>query len=213
MDTYAYDHGLPCLNPSCRSHGRPHPNCRCYSGGEPPGSNFSQGGEVHYCSENRPHQAGCEFFKDGGDIAEVNAGIGADPHTTLGHSAVKHGLHGLMTKTGHAGMAKTDKNDKILSEMKQSQIPSEDTPSNTFGRRLWGHLAVGDHEKAAKHLQGHSLTGNVSTNDLVPILGKLAQPLLQNEPHPEGLRSSVDYLHSAIRGHHTLDNHMEDMFS
>ena len=29
--TYAaYDAGLPCRNPECKSHGLPHPNCRCY---------------------------------------------------------------------------------------------------------------------------------------------------------------------------------------
>jgi len=31
--TYAtWDAGLPCRNPNCKSHGRPHPNCRCYQG-------------------------------------------------------------------------------------------------------------------------------------------------------------------------------------
>jgi hypothetical protein len=54
----------PCLNPSCRSHGQPHPNCKCYS--------FAEGGSVdsHYCASNRPHKASCEYFAEGGVVAE-----------------------------------------------------------------------------------------------------------------------------------------------
>ena len=62
---YAANAGLPCLNPNCKSHGIPHPNCRCYSGGE----SFAKGGKVsksHFCSESREHQPGCEYAKGGG---------------------------------------------------------------------------------------------------------------------------------------------------
>lgn len=61
MNTYAYDAGLPCKNPNCKSHGRPHPNCKCYG--------LAEGGEVgFYCDSNQPHQQGCEYYSDGGDI-------------------------------------------------------------------------------------------------------------------------------------------------
>jgi hypothetical protein len=61
MTTYgAYDHGLPCKNPSCGSYGSPHPNCRCYG-------NMAEGGEAKpFCSENRMHQPDCQYFADGG---------------------------------------------------------------------------------------------------------------------------------------------------
>lgn len=62
---YAYDAGLPCLNPHCKSHGRPHPNCRCYSSGE----HFAGGGEVsklRYCAHGMPHDASCEYAHGGG---------------------------------------------------------------------------------------------------------------------------------------------------
>ncbi len=63
MTTYgAYDAGLPCKNRACKSHGRPHPNCRCYG-------DMAAGGEVsQFCSEDRKHQADCEYFADGGDV-------------------------------------------------------------------------------------------------------------------------------------------------
>lgn len=57
---------LPCLNPNCKSHGKPHPNCRCYSGG---GEEFAEGGEVRpYCSEDRAHNEGCEYYAGGGEV-------------------------------------------------------------------------------------------------------------------------------------------------
>lgn len=64
MTSYgAYDAGLPCKNPSCKSHGRPHPNCRCYG-------DMADGGEVEqFCSEDRAHQSGCEYFAEGGDVS------------------------------------------------------------------------------------------------------------------------------------------------
>ncbi len=50
---------LPCLNANCKSHGKPHPNCRCYG--------LSDGGEVgSFCSESRAHKHDCEYFAGGG---------------------------------------------------------------------------------------------------------------------------------------------------
>lgn len=58
-----YDLNLPCLNPQCKSHGQPHPNCRCYG--------FSEGGEVgHFCSEGRSHKEDCEYYAGGGKVEE-----------------------------------------------------------------------------------------------------------------------------------------------
>lgn len=61
MTTYqAYDAGLPCKNPSCASHGKPHPNCRCYDG------NMAEGGEVKsFCASNKPHKKECKYYAEG----------------------------------------------------------------------------------------------------------------------------------------------------
>lgn len=60
MDTYTWDNHLPCLNPHCKSHGKPHPNCRCYG--------MAEGGEVaQRCSG--PHKEDCEYYMaEGGEI-------------------------------------------------------------------------------------------------------------------------------------------------
>lgn len=60
---------LPCLNPHCKSMGKPHPNCRCYSGGEE-WQRFSEGGEVHFCSGERAHNESCEYYAGGGLVPE-----------------------------------------------------------------------------------------------------------------------------------------------
>lgn len=61
-----YSQGLPCLNPHCKSQGRPHPNCRCYG--------FAEGGEVSsFCSQNKEHEKGCEYFSGGGITANSDS--------------------------------------------------------------------------------------------------------------------------------------------
>lgn len=52
----------PCLNPNCKSHGKPHPNCRCYG--------MASGGEVgHFCDGPKAHHSDCEYYMaEGGEI-------------------------------------------------------------------------------------------------------------------------------------------------
>jgi hypothetical protein len=64
-------HYPPCINPSCKSFGKSHPNCRCYGGGAPEAGMFAKGGEVdkeYYCDSNRAHFKNCEYYKDGGNV-------------------------------------------------------------------------------------------------------------------------------------------------
>lgn len=58
-----YEMGLPCLNPNCKSHGKPHPNCKCYSGGE----RFAEGGKAeikHVCEIEAKHYPDCEYYNE-----------------------------------------------------------------------------------------------------------------------------------------------------
>lgn len=94
-------HYPPCINPTCKSFGKSHPNCLCYSG--PGGSSleqghFAQGGQV--C--NGPHHESCEYFADGGQIIE-NQKFQNQPQDSLDHVGAQHGLLHLLTKTGHNG--------------------------------------------------------------------------------------------------------------
>lgn len=58
----AYHANLPCLNPSCKNHGKPHPNCKCYGG-------YAKGGKVEtFCSTNRLHKKDCQYYAEGGQV-------------------------------------------------------------------------------------------------------------------------------------------------
>lgn len=86
MTTYgAYDAGLPCKNTACKSHGKPHPNCRCYG-------NMAEGGEVgSFCDLGQPHEVGCEYFAEGGPVGERDSA--ADTSAFL----ARHGFAGLLS--------------------------------------------------------------------------------------------------------------------
>jgi hypothetical protein len=92
MTTYgAYDAGLPCKNPNCKSHGKPHPNCRCY------GEGLAKGGEVKsFCSEGKAHRRECKYFKDGGEVNPLDIQQHADPSEAVSHYLAHEGLHGLL---------------------------------------------------------------------------------------------------------------------
>lgn len=67
-------HYPPCINPSCKSFGTSHPNCRCYGGGPNKEGGFAQGGKIEsYCSTKKPHEQGCEYFKEGGMAGDETA--------------------------------------------------------------------------------------------------------------------------------------------
>lgn len=69
----------PCLNPSCHSRGKSHPNCACYQ-------QQSDGGQVDYfCSTDRPHKEDCEYFAEGGSVPEGTIPVGE--FETMGASA------------------------------------------------------------------------------------------------------------------------------
>ena len=89
----------PCINPQCKSYGRSHPNCLCYGAGsgEDLYENFAHGGQV--CKGL--HKDDCEHYASGGVIAE-NQKFQNDPNYALDHTAISHGLLGLLTKVGHS---------------------------------------------------------------------------------------------------------------
>lgn len=82
----------PCLNPNCKSRGKPHPNCKCY---------MATGGEVHYCHHGMPHEPSCEYYADGGEVQD-NMELISNPDLAIDHAVASHGLHHLLTKTGQS---------------------------------------------------------------------------------------------------------------
>jgi hypothetical protein len=88
---YAYNAGLPCRNPNCKSMGKPHPNCRCYSSAP----HFAKGGKVrNFCAEYNKHESDCEYYKD--------------PNQDLGHlTASKESIYARKNDMAEGGKIKT----------------------------------------------------------------------------------------------------------
>lgn len=211
MNTYAYDASLPCKNPNCKSYGHPHPNCRCYSGGG--AENYAKGGHVHFCSSGANHLDGCKYFADGGPMPPAvyaDGGEVADkpehPSLTLGHAAAHHGLLGLYKNVGASKVGEPEKHKKILEDARhhwhrlQSQEDTEMPVQNSQGVKLANHLASGNHEGAAEVMQDHPIGADVGKKRLQSMMGPLSGAMMHLEPHPEGMRSAIDYYRSAMSG-------------
>lgn len=134
---HAYDAGLPCLNPHCKSYGHSHPNCRCYSGH---GERFAEGGEItsHYCAKGVPHKPGCEYAT-GGEVRKMYA----DPDEPVSQddsapqepqtSKLQRDIAGLVSK--HPWLA-GPKGQGILGQLAKSepqQTQPDQTPQGTQG--------------------------------------------------------------------------------
>lgn len=69
-------HSPPCINPSCKSYGKPHPNCRCYGGKMGMHGGYAEGGKVeNFCSSNRAHDTNCQYFPYGGPVQGEAPGV------------------------------------------------------------------------------------------------------------------------------------------
>lgn len=114
MDTRAYDKGLPCLNPNCKSHGRPHPNCRCYG--------LAHGGEVsHFCESGNSHNPDCEYYLAEGGMAGQEVPIEDLPDQT---SAQPTEQQPVEAKPGQEVPA----HDLAPAEESGQEVPIEDLP-------------------------------------------------------------------------------------
>lgn len=186
---YAYDAGLPCKNPNCKSHGRPHPNCHCYNA---MGGDYAKGGEVKsFCSTAQKHQQGCQYYDDGGSVEQQPPPI--NPGMTLGHAAVHHGFSGLLKKAGRGSMNDPDKHHKTIHEAKN-------------------HIGSGQHDKALSMLHDHPISGSTKKSHMKSIMQHLGNSIHSQESHPNALRGSMEYLNHAIEGHSSLDSEAKRLF-
>lgn len=212
----AYRAGLPCKNPSCKSDGRPHPNCSCYA----------QGGAVHFCSGNRAHEKTCKFYKAGGAVSD---GLGMPEATppppplppddvpgSLGLSGAHHGLLGMLRDVGHPKMEKPEQHEKLLEDAKAHRnwraAPAGAAPKKTAGTRLGDRLAERDHEGAADLMQGHPVFGRGGRDAMALVADRLSLPMQAHDTNPEALRAASDYLHSTIRGRDALKDRVKGFF-
>ncbi len=155
MTSYAtYDAGLPCKNPNCKSHGKPHPNCRCYPG-------MADGGEVAaFCSKDQKHDPSCEYFADGGTMEDP---LHKDPHHSVASYLVDQGLHGLL-KMSHS----EDALEKYNGHVKKGHKHFDKHIEHLF---KGGMIEDEDHSKSKKHIHEWIEKGGIN-QDLIDELHK-----------------------------------------
>ncbi len=147
-DYTAYDKGLPCKNPNCKSNGKVHPNCRCYS-------TMASGGSVEsFCSKDQKHETGCEYFADGGT---VEAPLHVNSHHSIASYLASEGLHGLL-KMEHSD----DALDKYNASVKRGGGHFDKHIEHLF---KGGVIEPRDHSKSKKHIHDWIHKGGI-THDL-----------------------------------------------
>lgn len=195
---------LPCRNPHCKSYGKPHPNCRCYSGGGEEA--LAHGGQVNFCSTGLAHHSDCPYYADGGEVKQKS------PGHAVSMAAAHHGLLGLLKNVGRASLAEPEKHNKMLHEARghwqrlHDPVDAMEEPRKTVGVRLANHLAEGKHDKAAEMLHGHPVMGSMHKSKMADAIRELQEPMMSQEPNAEALKSSMDFMHASHRGESAIDD-------
>lgn len=222
MNTSAYDRHLPCLNPNCKSHGRPHPNCRCYG--------FAEGGEVqHFCSGDRVHKEGCEYFKDGGaveapsDLKEVpiSEGVSTDAIEAPA-DLMEVPPESSVTEAPPDLKEATSETDAIEAPADLKEAPSSelDDMDQTFNQlKAFGHgVAVGLGGESVKTIEEkHGLLSRQESENLerdFPVASKVGNAVGRTVPYalaPEAMGAKLLFTSLYEMSHAFSDNNQKAM--
>jgi len=174
---------------------------------------MAHGGEVdHFCGYKIPHLPTCEYYAPGGAVMPAPTSLDIpempNPPSTMGHAAISHGLLGLLKNVGHAKIAEPEKAARMIQDAREHTTPADMPTKRTMGHSFGEHLMNGRHEEAADLAHGHPAMGSTAKAHLPDVLAHMAPAILAKDPHPEALKSSAEYLGSAIRGHDALTKYM-----
>jgi len=166
------EHYAPCINPTCKSFGKSHPNCLCYAG---PGgsslenSHFAKGGCVG------PHKSDCEHFADGGQVEEQTKFMN-NPQDSIDHVAAQHGLLHLLTKLGHNGRSENEHKhlEDYLDASKRGHKKIEGHVKNLIGKEK---LDISPDKESREALKKHIDELNQDPSKMLDIGGKLGGTL------------------------------------
>ena len=141
MTTYgAYDAGLPCKNPNCKSVGRPHPNCKCFP-------NLAKGGEAQrFCDSPRMHDKTCQYFAEGGLVDDEK-----DPNSAVAAHLANHGASGILEQILNRSI------DKYYSSIKKGHKNIDSSADSLFSGK--SHLSQND-DKSKKKIEEWMDNGN-----------------------------------------------------
>lgn len=154
------------------------------------------------------HGGPIPIYAEGGDVEH--------PAKTLDHAAPHQGMTGLLKKAGHAKIADPEKHSSMLSDAKKQHEArtnqGEQSKKKNQGHKLGDHLFDKNHDGAADLMHGHPMSGSASKDSIKKVLDRLAPTILANDPHPESMKSSMEYMHSSQQGRNALKSHANGIF-
>lgn len=115
-----------------------------------------------------------------------------EPAHILQHHIAHSGLHGFLTKSGRKNLANPESHIDAVQKIKSN-------------------LANNDQNAAVDTLHNHALgIGNKAA--LAPIIQNIAGSVATSDVNPESLKSSIQYLHGALRGGNRIEEHANNIF-
>ena len=166
-------HYPPCINPTCKSFGKSHPNCLCYAG--PGGSSLEQG---HFAEGGKicfgEHKDDCEHFADGGQIQEQYNFLN-NPADALDHVAAHHGLLHVLTKLGKS---KSEDPHKSLQDYVEASRHGRKKVDGHISSLIGnGKLDVGHDKEAREALKVHLSELQTNPQNMINIGGNIGDSL------------------------------------
>ncbi len=170
----------PCQNPSCKSYGRPHPNCRCHG--------MAEGGEVRrFCETTNQHKSDCQYFAEGGDVQKIDdieGFLGSD----LADDNHEENASAYMANHGTAGILKNnfDNLAHYDSSVKRGHKKVDDHVGSIFGDHK---IEDEDHSKRKDYISKWVEKGGVD-DDIQNDLYK-QQEAHGHEDGPDHIKESI----------------------
>ena len=150
----------PCKNQHCRSYGDPHPNCKCYGG-------MAGGGDVAYCSG--PHEEGCQYYQDGGDV--LPEGLSAEAPA-------------VTPSTAPAAPAATDLPEGLAEEPPKSAAPNTGMPEGLASEEPKPQVGTGKLSEGEEQFMAATEGALRGIVPGAPVLAK-HNPLVSSEFDPD----------------------------
>lgn len=231
----------PCLNSSCKSKGKFHPNCRCYGG-------MAEGGEVkNYCDSDQAHEADCEYYAEGGEVKTENPHHGREGLSNhlkqgllKGHHEVSDAFLGHRDPTplvaaavangGAPSLFKLGSNSifepRVAMKPKAMAERAEHLVSGFHGHKKDHHWNKRGHElrdsipdmmakpkEADLSAMAEGLTGRDIHHSAKAFISPVAMKLLAQGAGPDEMEHGVHYAEHVGKGMHKMDKAINGILS
>lgn len=236
---YNWKNRIACKNPHCKSYGKSHPNCQCTrsgpqtgaSGGSGPAgpskavtSLYAEGGNVEQNQCNGPHDPGCEYYAGSPDLGKSVLQNAISRHTSeddvtdamLGKSRPEQAIHGLAVNSGASGLLGKIQDSLFASPTKSTTLSDlADKKLSKRAGKFLNQVSMVSHDKSMSpdfikdviRPAVKKMTGQSNPHVIDAIIGAISKG------QTDGLGSIIKHAKSVSRGHKSIDDSIEALFS